>query len=412
MAAGECEPILTHSVQAHYPPKPQGPDYSRQFCLSPMLLIDRYILRIYFRVLAICMVSFCGMFIVADAFNNLEEFLTEGEAAGGLLPVLWGYYRARALTFLDLTGGLLALMAAVFTVTALQRHRELTALLAGGVPSVRVAAPLIAASAVVAGLGVVNREAWIPRFRDTLSRNAQNLDGTQPQPLEARYDHQTSIYLNGSQAFVKDRRIANPSFRLPKSLRHVGRKLIGENAYHKDATDAIPAGFLIDGLSHPMELLAKPSVALDGQPVILTPVDTPWLSAGQCFVVSDIDFQQLSSSAEWLEYSSLRDLVQALYNPSLHYGADVRVAIHSRLMQPVLDVLLVLIGLPIVMSRRGQNVFVAVGKCILLVLVFWIVVTGSQQAGETSLIRPALAAWLPLFFLAPAAVYYLHSLWE
>ena len=82
-----------------------------------MTLMDRYILRMYLRVLVICAVSFCGMFIVADAFNNLDEFIGYGrDQAGGVLGVVWDYYRPRALTILDMAGGLLALMAAVFTV--------------------------------------------------------------------------------------------------------------------------------------------------------------------------------------------------------------------------------------------------------------------------------------------------------
>ncbi len=378
-----------------------------------MTLIDRYILRMYFRVLAICTVSFCGMFIVADAFNNLEEFISFGESQSvSVLQVIAEYYRPRALTFLNMTGGMLALMAAVFTVTSPQRCREMTGLLAGGVPGIRVAAPMIAASIAVSALGVANREIWIPHFRESLARNAQNLDGTLPRPVEARYDHATRIYLDGQQAFLQEKRIAGPHFRLPRSLRSLGRKLSGVNAFYQEAEGERPAGFLVDEVTHPLPLLKQPTIVIDERPAILTPSDTPWLEANQCFVVSNVDFQQLSNSESWQQHSSASDMITALRNPSMDYGADMRVAIHTRFVQPVLDVLLVLIGLPLVMTRRNQNVFVSVGKCFLLVLVFWIVVTGAQQAGEAYLLRPALAAWLPVIALSPVAVLLLHSLWE
>ena len=378
-----------------------------------MTLMDRYILRMYLRVLVICAVSFCGMFIVADAFNNLDEFIGYGrDQAGGVLGVVWDYYRPRALTILDMAGGLLALMAAVFTVAWLQRSREMTALLAGGVPGIRIAAPMIGAAVAVAVLGMANRELWIPKFRDSLTRNAQNWRGDQPRPVEATYDYVTNIYLDGQEAFLDERRIASPNFRLPRSLRHIGRKLVGENAYCLEATDEHPSGFLVDGVEQPRQLTTQPSISVQGKPAILTPVDAKWLKPNQCFVVSDVDFQLLSSAEAWRQYSSASELVEALHNPSLDYGAGVRVAIHTRLVHPLLEVLLVLIGLPLVMTRRNQNVFAAVGKCFLLVLVFTAVVMGSQQAGAAYLLRPALAAWLPVIILSPTAVFLMHSLWE
>ncbi len=378
-----------------------------------MTLMDRYILRMYVRVLLICAVSFSGMFIVADAFNNLDEFIGYGrDQAGGVLGVVWDYYRPRTLTILDMAGGLLALMAAVFTVAWLQRSREMTALLAGGVPGIRIAAPMIGAAVGVAILGMANRELWIPRFQDSLSRNAQNWLGNNPRPVEATYDYATNIYLDGQQAFLNEQRIANPNFRLPRSLRSIGRKLVGENAYHLPATEQHPAGFLVKEVKQPKQLTNQPSISIEGKAVILTPMDNEWLKPNQCFVVSNVDFQLLSNAAAWRHYSSATELVQALHNPSLDYGAGVRVTIHTRLVQPLLDVLLVLIGLPLVMTRRNQNVFAAVGKCFLLVLVFTAVVMGSQQAGEAYLLRPALAAWLPVILLTPVAVFLLHSLWE
>ena len=43
-----------------------------------------------------------------------------------------------------------------------------------------------------------------------------------------------------------------------------------------------------------MSVLAElPTVALDKQPILLSPADNSWLDAGECFVVSDLSFEQL-----------------------------------------------------------------------------------------------------------------------
>lgn len=378
-----------------------------------MTLMDRYILGKYLRALFICVVSFTGMFVVADAFNNLDEFIRYGrDESGGVLAVVLQYYRPRALTFLNMAGGLMALMAAMFTVTSLQRSRETTALMAGGVPAMRIVTPMIAAAVAVSLLGVVNREMWIPRYRDQLARNAQNWKGENSRPVEPSFDHVTQIYLDGSQTLWAERRIDKPTFRLPQSLRHVGRKVQGEFAYQTPATADRPAGFRVTGVSEPEGLTGRASIALGERPVILTPADTDWLKADECFVVSEVSFEQLANRESWRQYASSAELIEALHNPSLEYGAGVRVALHARFVQPILDVLLVMIGLPLVMTRRSQNVFASVGKCLLLVIGFWILVMGAHQAGAAYLVRPVLAAWLPVMVLAPISVVMIHGLWE
>ena len=68
-------------------------------------------------------------------FENLEEFISYAERQGSLLGVLIDYYGARVLSFFDRISGLLALIAAIFTVTWFQRSNELTAVTAAGIPS-------------------------------------------------------------------------------------------------------------------------------------------------------------------------------------------------------------------------------------------------------------------------------------
>ena len=96
-----------------------------------------------------------------------------------------------------------------------------------------------------------------------------------------------------------------------------------------------------------------------GDPVVLTPHDTDWLKPDECFVASDITFNQLEGGPAWRQFASTGELLTGLHNRSLDYGADVRVTIHARLVQPILDVTLLFLGLPLVLSRQHRNVFVA-----------------------------------------------------
>ncbi len=102
------------------------------------------------------------------------------------------------------------------------------------------------------------------------------------------------------------------------------------------------------------------------------------------------------------ELSSTSRLIASLRNPSLGYGADVRVAIHLRIVQPLLDMTLLFLGLPLVVTRESRNVFLAMGMSMAVTVAFTLTAIGLQKLGEIELLDPALAAWAPLDDLCPA----------
>ncbi|MCH7728263.1 MAG: LptF/LptG family permease, partial [Planctomycetes bacterium] len=122
--------------------------------LFTMYIIDRYILRMFIKVLLVSFISLAGLFIVIDAFNNLEEFISYGEEQGSTLAVLCDYYGARLLTFFDTTSALLAMIAAIFVVVWMQSSNELTAVEAAGVSKIRIIKPLVLAVIAVSLLAV------------------------------------------------------------------------------------------------------------------------------------------------------------------------------------------------------------------------------------------------------------------
>jgi lipopolysaccharide export system permease protein len=377
-----------------------------------MLTIDRYILRQFLKVLLVCFLSLTGLFVVIDVFSNLDEFLGMAARHGGLPALLCEYYGARSLTFFDRTSGLMGLMAAAFVATHLVRSNELPALLAAGIPKIRVVAPLLGAAMVVSLLAAVNREAFIPPLRDKLMRNAQDWEGSAEKKLDPRYDNRTDVLINGHHTLAAEQCIVHPTFRRQPEMGQFGAQLMAGKAYYRPPGEGHPGGYLLCGVQQPKGLAEIPSFCLDKTPVVLSPSDTPWLEADQCFVVSEITFEQLAAGSAWRQFSSTAELIAGLRNPSLDFAADVRVAVHARLLQPLLDMTLVCLGLPVVLARQNRNVFVAAGMCLLIVAVFILIVLACHAAGHSYLISPALAAWCPLLILAPFARLSMQGLWQ
>lgn len=371
-----------------------------------MRIIDRYLLRQFLQVFLICFCSLTGLYIVFDAFGNLDDFMQHAEGSGSLLTLMGQFYAFRAIFFFDRTSGVLALTAAMFTVTWIQRHNELTALAAAGVANRRVVMPVIFAAITISLSAAVVRELVIPRLSEELSRTPSDLMGKAGQELQPRYDNNTDILIRGDATVAARKQIVAPSFLLPPSLNYWGKILAAENAYFRPAQDGRPSGYLFDKVQQPVEIANLESIHLADLPVVITPRDAAdWLKPDQCFVVSEVDFDQLAGGRNWRQFASTWQLITGLRNPSLDYGADVRVAIHSRMVQPFLDCTLLFLGLPLIMRRDNRNVFLAVGMCVVVVSIFMLVVFGVQHLGAIYLIDPALAAWLPLMIFVPVAVY-------
>lgn len=371
-----------------------------------LLIVDRYMLRQFVQTFLICFCSLTGLYIVIDAFTNLEEFITYSRDRGSIMAIMGEYYAYRTLSFFDSTSHVITLIAAMFTVTWIQRHNELTALEAAGISRWRVVKPLIAVAVIIVSLKVVNREVAIPAVREQLSFNAQDLGGSRGKQIIPRYDFRTGILLRASgQAFSNEKRIEKPDFQLPAGLDRLGSRIVAEHAYYKPAEEERPGGYLMREVSQPADLAEYPSLALNGgTPIVLTPKDTPWLEPTDCFVVSEVGFEYLVANSNWRQLSSTWDLIRGLQNASLDYGANERTAIHSRVVQPVLDMTLLFLGLPLVLTGSNRNVFLSIGVCLALVVAFMLVVLGCNYLGSSYLLEPSLAAWLPLMIFVPLAI--------
>ncbi|MEO8497734.1 MAG: LptF/LptG family permease, partial [Planctomycetota bacterium] len=274
-----------------------------------MSTFDRYLLRLFVKILGVCFVSMVGLYVVIDGFGNIEEFIGYGQERGGLLPVVADYYSARVPWFFDHSSGMLALVAGMFVVTWLQRTNELTALMAAGITTKRIVRPLLAAAIVVSFMAVANREFVIPKVRDKLVRNAQDWLGQTAHKVDAVTDNRTDILIGGRASFAADQRIQEPTFTFFRPLGEFGRKLVAENAFYEPPTPDRPGGYRLVDVSQPTGHAELASVSLDDRPVILSPLDTTGLEPNELFVVSEVTFSDLACGPQYRQYSSTGELV-------------------------------------------------------------------------------------------------------
>ena len=244
-----------------------------------MTIIDRYLLRQFTHNFVVCFVSLMGVFVVLHMFTNLNGFL---ECAQGveLLKLMCGYYGYQSLAFFDRVSSLLVLMAAMFTMAWIQRHHEMTALMAAGIARIRVTAPVLVAAVVITILAAANRELVIPRLKDQLGKRPSELKGNIYEELVPQYDNDTNVLIRGDNLIVDQKKIQQPEFLPPtdgagRVCAPTAKTWTAAAASYLPAKDGHPAGYLLQDVIEPKDLAAE-AVAVARRPA--HPDDPPRLS--------------------------------------------------------------------------------------------------------------------------------------
>jgi len=407
-----------------------------------MTIIDRYVLKQFLLSFGICYLSMFGVYVIFDIFSNMDEFVREADSSTrGLLPIIGSFYAPKLLWFFDKSSAFLVLLGSLFTVFSLHRHNELIAIMAAGVSRKRLAAPFIIMAVLTAVLAAASQELVIPKYARELAMTPKDLNVDEGEFMDAVYDRETNVLMRGESVYREKMTIEEPSFQLPRTLDDYGRRLVAEEAVFTPASRGRPAGYLFRSVTEPTELDRKPSLAIQENRILLTPYDNDdhgfQLEPDECFLVSKVDFDLLTADSNWYLYEPTVSLVQDLRNPSLDYNIKVRAHIHTRIVQPFLDILLIFLGLPLFLQRRPdedegfglllkrfgsffafmglpsihmpkflrgsvEDIYTTLISVTLVIGFYYVVQIGCLSVGMLYA-KPALGAWLPLMIFTPVA---------
>ncbi len=371
---------------------------------SVMTRIDRYLLILYLRVFAVCFVTLAGLLIVAQVFTNLDEFIQYGKARGSLVRGLVEYYSPAMLAIFDRTCGLLVLLSTMFVIAWLYRTNEMTALLAAGISKARIIRPILIMSVLAIVFAAVSRECFIPHWATALSKSPQDLQGGERlQSIRPTVDVDFGVLIAGRNLETNSQSIISPVFKFHGPVAEVIEQIHANRAVYLPADATHGDGYRVDGLNPKSILPGVPSIRRDGVDYLLLPSDTPWLAADQCFVASRVEYDMLRGGSS-KQFASTADLIWRLRNQPEYYGTDMKVMVHTRFLQPWMDLTQLLLGLPLILTTRNRNVVQLVVVCLATFGLFFAVSAGfGSLASRGTLISPAVAAWAPLLLFGPIA---------
>ena len=380
-----------------------------------MRILDRERYWAFAKAYFICFTALVGLYVVIDAFSNLDEF---AEIAGPpqLFLNMGRYYLIKTSLFYDQICGVITMMAAIFTVTWMQRNNELLAMLAAGISTRRIIRPVLVSALMISSLAVVNQELIMPRLSEELQKPPDD-DGTQKVKVFTRQDS-NDVSISGEFADRASRTIitkfaATIPVRIAQELIEIEAR---EARYIPESDVDLPlrGGWLIWGgrfLTPPKKDLA--GITHD----VLTPVDDPSAYPPPLdkmssrpgmpvyFLKTNLTFTTMIRSRNWYQFAPTIELIRGLSDPT-NYGerADIQVFLHSRLLRPLMGFNLMLLSLPLVLGGTGRNMFVNLGMSLGTSGLFYSVNFMSQYLGAHDVLAPELAAWAPLIVFGTVAV--------
>jgi lipopolysaccharide export system permease protein len=358
-------------------------------------LIDRQMIRGYFKSYFVCLASLLSLYVVVDLFTNLDDFTHHNNGLWASLLRIFAYYGYRIAKIFDQLCEAIVLLAAMFTVAWMQRNNEQMPLLSAGVSTRRIVAPVLLCAFVMLGLTVLNQELVIPRIADKLAMDRDDPGGQKTVPVRHAFES-NGILICGDQAVRRVRRVDKFCVTIPETLAGTIIHLVAKEAHYYSGEAPRQGGWEMVGT----EVLGTEPREVASIPGILDQRDS-----GRYFLhTREVDFEAVTHNRNWFIMASTPQLYDELQRPESTRLASMAVLFHTRLTRPILGMILVLLGLSVILRDQNRNVVISSGMCLVLCGVFFAACYACKMLGDNEYINPALAAWLPVLFFGPHAL--------
>lgn len=372
-----------------------------------MRTLDRYITRQFLVNYLILLAVFMMLFMLIDLIVDLDEFVEAGKRRaddlGGALPAtvlsILDYYGPVLVLLYVFFSGLLTAAALGFTVMALGRTGELAAMATSGQSMMRSTAPVVVAGCLLSLLTLPCQELVIPNLAHKLARSKaqvrQETIGSFPVHYAVDRDGQllsasqftpggseplltgVTILRRDAEGRVFQRITAEQGF---WDDDRGGWELVGGMAIHAGQEDLGPAG--------------QEQRPVDTVEFFLTTLSPSVLLARRATI-----FPMLLSSMQ------LNDLAKDM----APHNTRIRQIMHSRFSLLIVNMIVLLIGLPFFLVVDVGNPMAQGVKAAAACMAAWGGALVLLQL-PVDRVNPLAMAWLPVVLLMPTSVVLLRRI--
>jgi LPS export ABC transporter permease LptG len=343
--------------------------------------LDRYIIRGYMGPFLVATGVIVGLYVVAEAFSNLDIYLRE---AGSFFDALWRMGQVYALRLPTLLVPVLPigmLVGAAYGIAQLSTNNEMTAMKASGLSFWRIMTPVYAISVLIAFAGFANRELLVPAAERLAAPAMQRWMGKKDK------NERVVMYLEREQ-----------------TLFTVEYSVAREQVMTMTITQKLPDGQSVNLMAREAEYTKGGWVLRGVQSQGKALNDQFWATALR---PRDIEMELLPPDVQPLR------VINRLLRKA---GAGTErqtllVRYYEHLAYPFAGIVLVGLGVPFVVSneRIQRSRMIGMGVCIIICMVFYTIRFVCIDLGESALLPPGLSGFLPIGIFAGVGMYMLEN---
>jgi len=374
-----------------------------------MRILDRHILLSFLRNYVISFVVLIGLYVTLDmvfAFDEFAEVKDRSAASGvasswAVIRHIVDYYSYQTFLIFAYLSGVIPVVAAAFTLIRMTRFNEMTALLAAGVPLLRVTLPIVIAACVLNVLLIVDQELLIPRMIPMLTRKHDQVEAiSRSYPIAGMQDDKRRLLVAA--------RYNPPTEQSPASMEYVS--VVGRDEELRPTTHVTADAAAWDEEAGVWRL--KNGKIIEGlQGDDRAPDEAPWDTYESSITPEEI---ALYRSGDFVQLLPTARINQLLARKDSYGTIDLLRVKHTRWVQWLLNMVLLLLALACMLTRDPSQLKLGIMRCAAVTgLCMGAIFLSQQLAGhphggpEWADTWPAIMAWSPILLFGPAAVFLL-----
>lgn len=339
-------------------------------------ILDRYLMSGFIRIFALSLLCSTLLYLIVDFFDRIDNLLK----AGASLESSVRYFLYKLPLSVSRVFGIATLFSALFSLGALSRTQEITAMRAGGLNLRRLALPLVSLSLLIGLLTFFWNETLVPIF----TRKSQYIYKVEVKKMQPKSVIGTKdIWIRGDGTFISadyfDTRrnllegvviyLLDSDFSLKGVIEAPWARWNGSHWETRGAKEWL---FLPEG-----QLFQRPA------PTLLPFSETPE------------DLKIFAREPEEMSFFDLKKQIEDLKTKGID-TSEYQVDLQVKLALPLIPPLMVLLAFPFALRHRPKSgMALSFGLTTLIGFVYWVLLAFSISLGHSGALPPWVAAWFP-----------------
>ncbi len=337
--------------------------------------VDKYIVKAFIPSFIICMFAICGIYVVVDVIQKIDDFIEMGAKA---LTMSTHYYALMVPVFITQLFPAITLISVSLVLVRLMKYNEILAMQVAGINLYRILLPIFVLSVFLSLMAVANQELLIPKFAEELAKVEQTTFENKEKNNIIMEDIDNNLLLRIWTLNVIEKSL--------KSVYALGKYENGKKKYTVSAKEGKWTDdnrwLLLNAVKHNYDDSGKwvaPAIQMD-----------------EYFLETTLTPEQLNTVDINSTLKSFKELRELCKNEPENHRYSVM--LHTRMAYPLTNFILLFLGIPVIVGfdRMSKNVFLRVGLSILICCAFFVLSYVCANLGNMGILHPILAAWLPV----------------